>query len=114
MPKSGAAAMISDSEWSAIADSRLSGKLTIASGVVAQTEDSAQFGAGDSVWASVLWGTARWSGISHSGWPPLSEKLRHTAVPSRGCSWNRRSRAAKKDFIGFNAIGGHPQRQECC
>ena len=112
MPKRVAAAMIGGSEWRAITESRLPGKLTIASGLGAQTEASAQFGTGDSVWASVLWGTAPWSGISHSGRAALSEKLRHTAVPKRGCSWNRRSRAAQMAFIGLNAIGSHPQEQE--
>ncbi len=54
MPKRVAAAMIGVSEWSAITDSRFSGRLTTASGVGAQTEANAQFGAGDSVWARVL------------------------------------------------------------
>jgi len=54
MPKRVAAGMIGDSEWRAITDSRFSGKLTIARGLGAQTEASAQLGAGDSVWARVL------------------------------------------------------------
>ncbi len=54
MPERVAAATIGGSEWKAIADSRFPGRLTIASGLGAQTEASAQFGAGDSVWAAVL------------------------------------------------------------
>jgi hypothetical protein len=99
MPRRMVAAMIGDSEWSAITDSRLSGRLTRASGLGAQTEASGQFGAGDSVGATVLWGAAPRSGISHSGWAALSLKLRHTAVPRRGCSWINRSRAARTAFM---------------
>jgi hypothetical protein len=54
MPRRVADAVISGSELSAIADSGLSRRLTIASGLGAQAEASAQFGAGDSVWAMVL------------------------------------------------------------
>ncbi len=112
MLKRVAAAVIGALEWSVLTDSRLSDKLTTASGLGAQTEASAQFGAGDSVWATALGGLAPCSGIWHSAWLARSERPRQAAVPKRGCSRNRRSRAAKVDLIGLNAIGGHPQEQE--
>lgn len=112
MPKRVAATVSGDSEWSAIMDSRLSGRLMIASGLVAQTDASAQFGTADSPWATVLWGAATWSGIGHSRWLACAEILKHATVPNRGCSWNSRSRAAKMDFIGLNAMGSYPQEQE--
>jgi hypothetical protein len=112
MLKKVAAAMIGDSKWRAITDSRFSGKLTIASGLGAQKEASTQFGADDSVWATVLAGIAPCSGISHSSPLARSDRPRQAAVPKTGCSWSSRSRAAKTDFIGLNAIGSHPQEQE--
>jgi hypothetical protein len=54
MPTRVGATMIADSVSSAITDSRLSGRLTIASGLGAQTEASAQFGDGDSDSATLL------------------------------------------------------------
>jgi hypothetical protein len=54
MPKRVSAAMIGNSEWSVIADSRPSDRLAIASGLGAQTEARAQFGVDDSVSATVL------------------------------------------------------------
>ena len=99
MPKSGAVARIGDSEWSAMTDLRPSGRLTTASGLGAQTEPSAQFGAGDSHWARVLLAIAPSSGIWQSGWLARCEIPKHAAVPIRGCSWSRRSTAAQMDFI---------------
>lgn len=99
MPKSGAAARIGDSERSAMTDSRRSGGLTTASGLGAQTEPSAQFGAGDSHWARALLAIAP-SGIWHSGWLARCEIPKQAAVPNRGCIWSRRSPAAQMDFIG--------------
>jgi hypothetical protein len=99
MLKKVAAAMIGDSKWRAITDSRFSGKLTIASGLGAQKEASTQFGADDSVWATVLAGIAPCSGISHSSRLARSGRPRQAAVPKTGCSWSSRSRAAKLDFI---------------
>ena len=112
MPERVVAAMSGGSEGSATTDWRFSGRPTIASGLGAQTEASAQFGDWESAWATVLWGTATWSSISHAVWGGRSKKPRHTAVPRTGCSWNSRSRAAKMDFIGLNAIHSHPQEQE--
>jgi len=112
IPKSGAAARIGDSEWSAMTDSRRSGRLTTASGLGAQTEPSAQFGAGDSHWARVLLGIAPSSGIWHSGRLARCEIPKHAAVPNRGCSWSSRSRIAQVDFIGLNLIGNDPQEQD--
>jgi hypothetical protein len=114
MPKRAAVAMIGDSEWRSIRDSRFSARLTTATALGAQTEASAQFGAGDSVWATVLVGIAPCSGTWHSALLARSERPRQAAVPKRGCSWSRRSRAAKVAFIGLNATGSHPQQQEGC
>lgn len=54
MPKRLCAAVMGGSDWTAIRDSTLSGKLTIASGLGAQMDASAQFGAGGSDGVTVL------------------------------------------------------------
>ena len=54
MPKRAGAAMIGDGEQNATTDSMLSARPTTASGLGAQTEASAQFSAGDWVWATPL------------------------------------------------------------
>jgi hypothetical protein len=99
MPNRVAATMVGDPGGSGITDSRLPARLTIARGLGAQTEASAQFGAGDSFGARVLSGIEPCSGISHSCWAAPSEKPRQAAVPKRGWSWNNRSRDAKRVFM---------------
>jgi hypothetical protein len=54
MPTRVGATMVGDSECSAITDSRLSGRLTTANGLGAQTEGNAQFGGGKSDSATML------------------------------------------------------------
>jgi hypothetical protein len=54
MPKRLCAAVMGGSDWTAIRDSTLSGRLTIASGLGAQMDASAQFGAGGSDGVTVL------------------------------------------------------------
>jgi hypothetical protein len=99
MPNRVAATMIGDPAWSGVMDSRLSARLTIARGLGAHTEASAQFGAGNSFAARVLRGIEPCSGISHSRVLAGSEKPRQTAVPKAGCSWSNRSREANRAFM---------------
>lgn len=99
MPNRVAATVAGDPGWSGIADWTLSAGSTIATGLGAQTEANSQFGAADWFGARALRGFEPCSGISHSCWAAASEKPRQAAIPNRGCSWNIRSREAKRAFM---------------
>ena len=90
---------------SGIADSSSPTKLGAAIVLRAQTKASAQSCPADALWSTPAGVAGRCSGISQACSAGRSERSAHAADPTRGCSWNNRSRAAKMDFMALTLWG---------
>jgi hypothetical protein len=95
-----------------VVDSSPPVKLGAAIVVLAQAKPRAQPWLAAPLWSSLAGVAGRCSGISQVSSVGRSENSAHAADPIMGCNWKRRSRTAKVDFIGLNAIGSHPPQQE--